>query len=37
VTQHEALRQLHDRGEISFAVMRDVRRELDLEQASLEH
>lgn len=34
--QHEVLRELHRRGEISFAVMRQVRRELDLEQASLE-
>ncbi|HET6811071.1 MAG TPA: Na+/H+ antiporter [Acidimicrobiales bacterium] len=35
-TQHEVLRQLHRDGEISFTVMREVRRELDLEHASLE-
>lgn len=35
-TQHEVLRELHSRGEITFTVMREVRRELDLEHASLE-
>jgi Na+/H+ antiporter len=34
--QQDTLRQLHRKGDISFAVMRQVRRELDLEQASLE-
>ena len=34
--QHEVLRQLYREEQISFAVMRQVRRELDLEQASLE-
>jgi monovalent cation/hydrogen antiporter len=34
--QHDVLRQLNLEGEISFTVMRQVRRELDLEQASLE-
>lgn len=31
--QHEALRSMHRSGDISFAVMREVRRELDLELA----
>ncbi|MDA8303327.1 MAG: Na+/H+ antiporter [Actinomycetota bacterium] len=31
--QHEALRDLHRSGEISFTVMRAVRRDLDLDQA----
>ena len=34
--QYNVLRQLHRSGEISFSVMRQVRRELDLEQASIE-
>lgn len=34
--QHEVLRQLHREGRVSFAVMEAVRRELDLEHASLE-
>jgi Na+/H+ antiporter len=33
--QQGVLRQLHQDGEISFTVMRQVRRELDLEHASL--
>ncbi len=33
--QHGVLRRLHREGEISFAVMRAVRREIDLEEASL--
>lgn len=32
-TQHESLRAMHRGGEISFSVMRDVRRELDMEHA----
>ncbi len=35
-TQHQVLRALHQEGAISFAVMRDLSRRLDLEQASLE-
>ena len=35
-TQHQVLRALHEEGAISFAVMRDLSRRLDLEQASLE-
>lgn len=35
-TQRETLRKLHRDGQISFAVMRDVGRDLDLEHASLE-
>ncbi|MGH9083494.1 MAG: Na+/H+ antiporter, partial [Acidimicrobiales bacterium] len=34
--QHQVLRRLYRDGEISFTVMRQVRRELDLEQASLD-
>ena len=34
--QHDVLRQLQRDGDISFTVMRQVRRDLDLEQASLE-
>lgn len=34
--QHEVLGKLYREGEISFTVLRQVRRELDLEQASLE-
>lgn len=34
--QHEVLRQMYQEGEISFTILREVRRELDLEQASLE-
>ncbi len=34
-TQRDTLRTLHRSGEISYSVMRTVRRELDLEQARL--
>ncbi len=34
--QHEALRELHRSGEISFAVLRAVRHEVDLEHARFE-
>lgn len=34
--QHEVLRKMYREGEISFTVLRQVRREIDLEQASLE-
>jgi NhaP-type Na+/H+ or K+/H+ antiporter len=34
--QRQVLRQLHRDGEISFSVMRDLEREVDLEAASLE-
>ncbi len=33
--QHQVLEELHRRGEISYSVMRQVRYELDLEQAGL--
>lgn len=33
--QHQVLEQLHRQGEISYSVMRQVRREIDLELASL--
>jgi CPA1 family monovalent cation:H+ antiporter len=36
LAQHEILEELHRAGEISFTVMRDVRRELDLEHARYE-
>lgn len=36
VLQHGMLRQLHRSSEISFSVMREIGRELDLEHASLE-
>ncbi|MGH8997582.1 MAG: hypothetical protein ACRDYB_16400, partial [Acidimicrobiales bacterium] len=34
--QHEVLRKMYLDGEISFSILRQVRREIDLEQASLE-
>jgi hypothetical protein len=37
VLQRQVVRRLHRAGRISFAVMRDVERELDLEQAQLDH
>ena len=36
VAQHDVLRDLHRGGEITFSVMRSVRRELDLEHARFE-
>jgi DNA-binding MarR family transcriptional regulator len=32
-SEHRVLRNLHQKGEISFAVMGEVRRELDLDEA----
>lgn len=36
VAQHRMLDELHRKGQISYAVMRRVRRDLDFEQATLE-